>query len=71
MECPALAYWCGSSFSAIFATSLLGANPSMTLASVHVREIGLKSDWISCGGKKGKGVDYGSLQQIRNIALPE
>ena len=39
MECPSLAYWRGLSFSEICSTSLLRANPSMTLARVHVREI--------------------------------
>ena len=44
-------------FSEICATSLLRANPSMTLARVQVREIGLTPVRISCGGQTlGRGL---------------
>lgn len=44
-------------FSEICVMGLLRANPSMPLARVQVREIVLKSVWISCGGETlGRGL---------------
>ena len=65
VECPLQAYWRGSILPSNCDSSLLQTNPSMTLASVQVRDIGLRSLSMVVGGVTlGIGVTMDDLKGL-------
>ena len=64
VECPLRAYWRGSILPSKYDTSLLRTKPSMTLASMQVTDIGLRSLSMVLGGVTlGIGVTMDDLRR--------